>query len=79
MSESNFKWAIAENIMIYLIVAILFWLTRSGWVFLFLIFVNARIRPTQRAVDGANVCPDCETTSNMYRCESCGCQWSPRN
>ena len=36
-------------------------------------------RPTQRAVDGANVCPDCETTSNMYRCESCGCQWSPRN
>ena len=26
--------------------------------------------------DGANVCPDCKQVSNMYRCESCGCQWS---
>ena len=42
-------------------------------------FLLPTSRRTKRAVDGANVCPDCETTSNMYRCESCGCQWSPRN
>ena len=71
MSESNFKWAIAENIMIYLIVAILFWLTRSGWVFLFLIFVNARIRPTPRAGDLATPCAgddSCQASIHSVHC-----------
>ena len=26
---------------------------------------------------GDNICPDCNTTSNMLRCEHCGCQWTP--
>ena len=62
MSESNFRWAVAENIVIYIIVAVLFWFTRSGWVFLFLIFVNTRIRPTKDAPDlGESAASDSES------------------
>ena len=28
--------------------------------------------------DGDDICPDCKQVSSLYRCESCGCQWSPR-
>lgn len=38
----NINWPILENIVIYIIVAVLFWLTRSPWVLLFLLFVNMR-------------------------------------
>jgi len=40
MKESKFKWVILENIVIYIIVAVLFWHTRSPWAFLLLLFVN---------------------------------------
>lgn len=41
----NFRqMAILENIVLYIIVALLFWLTRSPWSFIFLLFVNYRIR-----------------------------------
>lgn len=37
-----------ENIVLYIIVAVLFWFTRSPWVFLFLLFVNIDRRAKQR-------------------------------
>lgn len=36
--------AILENIVIYIVVALLFYFTRSPWSFVFLFFVNYRIR-----------------------------------
>lgn len=39
-SDSVFKWAVIENIVIILVVAVLFYTTRSPWVFLLLLLVN---------------------------------------
>ena len=43
--------AIVENIVLYVIVALLFWFTRSPWSFLFLMFVNFNRGLTKRAAD----------------------------
>ena len=45
--------AIVENIVLYVIVALLFWFTRSPWSFLFLMFVNFNRGLTKRAADAS--------------------------
>jgi hypothetical protein len=40
MKNNNVMWGVLENIILYILVGFLFWLTRNGWVFLLLIFVN---------------------------------------
>lgn len=38
--RNQIMWAYIENIVIVIAISVLFYLTRSGWVFLFLLFMN---------------------------------------
>ncbi len=43
------KWAFAENVVIVLVTAVLFYATRSPWCFLCLLFVNIiRAKPCKK-------------------------------
>jgi hypothetical protein len=39
--SNNFKWVVIENIVVIIITAALFYLTRSAWVFLLLLCLNS--------------------------------------
>lgn len=41
VSNRLYIWAIIENIVTILVTAGLFWLTKSGWCFLFLLNINS--------------------------------------
>ena len=52
---SIYKWAIIENIVIILVVAGLFILTESGWVFLLLLLINSFKKSKAKRIGGEKV------------------------
>jgi hypothetical protein len=54
-----------ENIVLYIIVAVLFWFTRSPWVFLFLLFVNIDRRANKASTPTAGTHSDKSELSDL--------------
>jgi len=40
MDKNLYKWGVIENIVIIIVTAVLFYITRSAWCFLFLLLIN---------------------------------------